>query len=35
MSPAATPAPRPPTALYIHFPFCVSLCPYSDFVVIA
>ncbi|HET8784979.1 MAG TPA: coproporphyrinogen-III oxidase family protein [Candidatus Limnocylindrales bacterium] len=26
---------RPPVALYIHFPFCVSLCPYCDFVVIA
>ena len=28
-------ATRPPVALYIHFPFCVSLCPYCDFVVIA
>ncbi len=25
----------PPLALYIHFPFCVSLCPYCDFVVYA
>ena len=25
----------PPVALYIHFPFCVSLCPYCDFVVLA
>ena len=25
----------PPVALYIHIPFCVSLCPYCDFVVFA
>jgi oxygen-independent coproporphyrinogen-3 oxidase len=24
-----------PGALYIHFPFCVSVCPYCDFVVYA
>ena len=35
MSPTVTSAARPPVALYIHFPFCVSLCPYCDFVVIA
>jgi oxygen-independent coproporphyrinogen-3 oxidase len=27
--------PAPPVALYIHIPFCVSLCPYCDFVVVA
>jgi oxygen-independent coproporphyrinogen-3 oxidase len=26
---------RPPVALYLHIPFCVSLCPYCDFVVYA
>ena len=27
--------PAPPVALYVHIPFCVSLCPYCDFVVFA
>jgi putative oxygen-independent coproporphyrinogen III oxidase len=28
-------ARRPPVGLYVHIPFCVSLCPYCDFVVVA
>ena len=30
-----TVATRPPVALYVHIPFCVTLCPYCDFVVYA
>ena len=29
------PVAAPPVALYVHIPFCVSLCPYCDFVVYA
>ena len=28
---AATSEPAPPLALYVHWPFCVSKCPYCDF----
>jgi coproporphyrinogen III oxidase-like Fe-S oxidoreductase len=28
-------AASPPVGLYVHIPFCVSLCPYCDFVVMA
>jgi putative oxygen-independent coproporphyrinogen III oxidase len=31
----AASAAQPPVALYVHFPFCVSVCPYCDFVVYA
>jgi oxygen-independent coproporphyrinogen-3 oxidase len=32
---AGIPVAAPPVALYLHIPFCLSICPYCDFVVVA
>jgi oxygen-independent coproporphyrinogen III oxidase len=33
--PTTSATPAAPVALYVHIPFCVSICPYCDFVVVA
>ena len=35
MTASASSRPSPLVGLYVHFPFCVSICPYCDFVVVA
>lgn len=35
MTASVVAAPSPPVGLYVHIPFCVSICPYCDFVVVA